>query len=478
MSLPGVDKFEFYDYPGEYGNKSDGSELTDIRMEEEEAPYDVVHGTSLCKSFTSGGVFSVKKHRAGSEEGKKYVLTMIKHHATEPLAYETGSADGPEYVNEFTCIPESVTFRPPRTARRPFVQGVQTAVVTGPAGEEIYTDEYGRVKVQFFWDREGREDENSSCWMRVAQNWAGQNWGMIFNPRIGQEVIVDFVEGDPDRPIIVGRVYNAEQMPPYPLPANQTQSGIKSRSSKGGGSDNFNEIRFEDKLGQEEMYLHAEKDQNTVVENDQTITVGHDRTERIGRDRTLIVDRDKAETVARDKSINVGASHTETIGTNMSINVGANLTETVALNYAETVGVAMELTVGAALAISVGAAMSQTVGGTMNEAVGGSRSATVGGSKSTSVGGDVSETIGKNQTIRVANDVDENVGGKCKLAIQKDYLVKAKKIQVVADDEIAFKTGSAQIVMKKNGDIIIKGKKITVKGSSDVVIKGKNILEN
>src|SRR5262249_48882265 len=148
------------------------------------------------------------------------------------------------------------------------VQGPQTAVVVGKAGEEIYVDKYGRIKVQFFWDREGKKDENSSCWIRVAENWAGKNWGIIFNPRIGQEVIVDFLEGDPDRPLITGRVYNAQQMPPYALPDNMTQSGILTRSSKGGSADNYNELRFEDKKGSEDIIFHAEKDYHRSVEHD------------------------------------------------------------------------------------------------------------------------------------------------------------------------------------------------------------------
>src|SRR5207253_2551013 len=170
--------------------------------------------------------------------------------------------------------PASVAFRPARGTPRPIVQGPQTAVVVGPKGEEIYTDKYGRVKVQFFWDRLGKKDENSSCWIRVAENWAGKNWGVVFNPRIGQEVLVDFLEGDPDRPVITGRVYNADQMPPYELPKNQTLSVLKSRSTKGGGTEHFNELRFEDKKDAEEIYFHAEKDFNRVVENNDTLKVG------------------------------------------------------------------------------------------------------------------------------------------------------------------------------------------------------------
>src|SRR5262249_23092857 len=152
-----------------------------------------------------------------------------------------------------------------------------------------YTEKYGRVKVQFHWDREGKQDENSSCWIRVAENWAGKNWGMVFHPRIGQEVIVDSLEGDPDRPIITGRVYNAQQMPPYPLPANQTQSGLKTRSSKGGGADDFNELRFEDAKDKEDIYFHAQKDFHRVVEHDDDLKVGHDQTLEIKNNRTEVI---------------------------------------------------------------------------------------------------------------------------------------------------------------------------------------------
>jgi type VI secretion system secreted protein VgrG len=189
------------------------------------------------------------------------------------------------------------------------VQGPQTArVVVGPAGEEIFTDKYGRVKVQFHWDRYGKKDENSSCWVRVSQPWAGKNWGAIHIPRIGQEVIVDFLEGDPDQPIITGRVYNAEQMPPYDLPANKTQSGILTRSSKGGGAGNFNEIRFEDKKGAEQLFIHAEKNQDIEVENDETHWVGHDRTKTIDHDETTHVKHDRTETVDNNETITIGVT--------------------------------------------------------------------------------------------------------------------------------------------------------------------------
>jgi type VI secretion system secreted protein VgrG len=287
VSLTDNKKFEHYDYPGAYRVKANGEGWTKVRMEEEEAPYDVVSGASTCRTFTPGGKFTLKKHTCDGEAGKGYAITSIEHRASDD-SYEENKV-GAAYGNTFTCIPDSVNFRPARRTPRPVVQGPQTAVVVGTKGEEIYTDKYGRVKVQFFWDREGKKDENSSCWIRVAQNWAGKNWGIVFHPRIGQEVVVDFLEGDPDRPLITGRVYNAEQMPPYELPANQTQSVLKTRSSKGGGTDNFNELRFEDKKGSEDIFFHAEKDFHREVEHDDDLKVGHDQTIEVKNDRTETV---------------------------------------------------------------------------------------------------------------------------------------------------------------------------------------------
>src|SRR5207247_1773142 len=201
-------------------------------------------------------------------------------------AYGPSDSEPLNYQNAFVAIPHAVPFRPPRKTPEPVIQGSQTALVVGKSGEEIWTDTLGRVRVQFYWDRNGKKDESSSCPVRVATSWAGKNWGFIQIPRIGQEVIVDFLEGDPDRPIITGRVYNADQTPPYTLPGDQTQSGVKSRSSKQGGTDNFNEFRFEDKKGSEQVFIHAEKDMKVEVEHDRSESVGHDETVTVGNNRT------------------------------------------------------------------------------------------------------------------------------------------------------------------------------------------------
>jgi type VI secretion system secreted protein VgrG len=301
VQLDGISKFEVFDFPGEYEMKPDGEKLNKIRMQEEEVAYSVVRGSGNCRPFSPGLKFSLEKHERPAENGT-YVLTSVTHSARQTGFFGDDGLGDTDYSNSFTCIPVAVPYRPSRTTSKPIVHGTQTAVVTGPPGEEIYTDKYGRVKVQFHWDREGRKDDKTSCWIRVAQPWAGKQWGAIWIPRIGQEVVVAFLEGDPDRPLIVGSVYNAEQMPPYELTANKTQSGIKSRSSMKGGAADFNELRFEDKKGSEDIYFHAQKDFHRVVENDDDLKVGHDQTIEIKNHRTEVVkEGDEKVTIEQGK---------------------------------------------------------------------------------------------------------------------------------------------------------------------------------
>ena len=233
-------------------------------------PQAVIRGQSECRAFGAGYRFDLEEHYR-ADLNKTYLLTAVTHTAIHNPNFRSGSGGAEtEYSNAFQCIPYSTPFRPVRTNLIPVVGGPQTALVVGPPGEEIFTDKYGRVKVQFYWDREGKFNENSSCWIRVSQPWAGKGWGGMEIPRIGQEVVVDFLEGDPDRPLITGRVYNAGQMPPWPLPAKKNISGMMSNSTKGGG---FNEISFDDTKGTELVNVHAQHDMNTKVENNVTITV-------------------------------------------------------------------------------------------------------------------------------------------------------------------------------------------------------------
>jgi type VI secretion system secreted protein VgrG len=486
IEVGGNGKFEIYDYPGEYSKKNQGDTIAKIRMEEEEAQYLVATGTSSCRAFTSGYRFELKEY-VRKDMNQPYVLTSVHHVATVGGTYTTTAVgrDESNYTNFFTCIPHKVPFRPPQVTPKPIIQGVQTAVVVGKAGEEIWTDNYGRVKVQFHWDREGKYDENSSCWTRVSQNWAGKQWGAMFLPRIGQEVIVEFLEGDPDRPIITGRVYNAEQMPPYPLPGEQTKSTIKSNSSKGGGGSN--ELRFEDKKGGEEIYLHGQKDWNIVIENDKSQSVGHDESLTVGNNRTKKVGVDQSEDIGSNKTIHVGANHTEAIDANKTLTVGGNHTESIGGNETITVSTASAHTIALARALTIGAGYQVTVGGAMNESVGGLKAEEIGGLKSVNVGGNSSENVGANKSVDASSNISENAGKNMALSAGdnfsgtagKDVTVKAgKKMLLDAGDEITIQTGSARIQMKKNGDIVIEGKKISVNASGDIVMKGKKILQN
>jgi type VI secretion system secreted protein VgrG len=348
----GNTKYEIYDYPGEYLKKPQGQNLVKLRIEEEEAPATVMSGAGLCRAFTAGYRFDLAEHYR-QDMNKAYVLTEVQHIASVGESYATGDDSGESYSNQFACIPHSVPYRPSRVTPKPVVQGSQTAVVVGKKGEEIWTDKYGRVKVQFHWDREGKYDEKSSCWVRVSQNWAGKRWGTMFLPRIGQEVIVDFLEGDPDLPIITGRVYNAEEMPPYGLPAEQTKSTVKSYSSKGGGG--FNEIRFEDKKGGEQLFLHAERNQDNRVKNDSL--------EWVGQDRHLIVKRDHLDAVEGDRHISVKGDHNEKVDGTVSLKAGMDQQTKVGMNYALDAGTEIHLKSGMNLVIESGTTLTVKVGG-------------------------------------------------------------------------------------------------------------------
>jgi type VI secretion system secreted protein VgrG len=429
VSVPGEQKGELYDYPGKYNARSDGDRYARLRMEEREVPHLTLEGRSLCRQFVTGFRFDLKEHGAEAAN-QPYVLVELSHDA-QIGDYRAAGGQPFTYENRFLAIPHNVPYRPPLRTPKPIVHGSQTAVVVGKAGEEIWVDPNGRVKVQFHWDRKGKKDQDSSCWVRVASTWAGKQWGFVQNPRIGQEVIVDFLEGDPDLPIITGRVYNADNMPPYTLPDNQTQTGIKSRSSKGGGSDNFNEIRFEDLKGSEELYLHAEKDEKHVVEHDRADSVGNDESVSIGNDQRLSVGNDRKRTVGNDEEVSIGKQRSTTIGKSESITIGE------------------------------------------------SRSVTIGKNDSRTVSENSSESIGKNATISITENRTTTVG-------KNETIEVNKKMMVTVADEVTLKSGDASITMKKNGDITIKGKNITIEGSgkinikasSDVAIKGSKVTNN
>jgi len=302
-------ELEIYDYPGLYFDEGEGKRYADLRLQSSQARRVQAGGASVCPRLDPGREFMLADHPSQALNDT-YVLTWLKHEAVQPSGPDAAGG-GFRYDNMFRAIPKTVPFRPQRITPRPIVQGPQTAVVTGPANEEIYVDKYGRVKVHFYWDREQPSDETSSCFIRVSQLWAGAGWGAMWIPRIGHEVVVDFLEGNPDRPLIVGRVYNGDNMPPYPLDTEKTKSTIKSDSSK--GHNGSNEIRFEDKKGSEEVYIHCQKDFNIKTENDKGQNTGHDESLTIGHDRTKTVKHDEKTTVENDRTETVNGKETITI---------------------------------------------------------------------------------------------------------------------------------------------------------------------
>jgi len=360
--LGGNTKYEIYDYPGIHTKKSEGDAVTKLRMEEEEAAHHLISGSGNCRSFAPGYKFNLDEHSRGDQNGD-YLLTEVTHSASVGDSYSGPGGDSQEtYINHFTCMPFAVPYRPQRLTPKPIVQGPQTAVVVGPAGEEIYPDKYGRVKVQFHWDRLGKKDENSSCWIRVSQPWGGKNWGAINIPRIGQEVIVEFLEGDPDRPIITGRVYNDDQMPPYTLPDHMTRTTFMSRSTKSGGSANYNELRFEDKKGSEQIFLNAEKDMDHRVEkdsrefigNDRHLIVKNDQKEKVEGEQHIQIVKDRNEKVGGDASLDITGNQNDKVGQNMSLQVGQNLQEKSGQNYAHEAGMEIHLKAGMNVVIEAG----------------------------------------------------------------------------------------------------------------------------
>ena len=340
------DAKERYVWPGGYVAHGEGDTYASVRMETLVAEQERAQGHCLLRTMATGYLYTLDKCPR-ADQNREYLAVACTYFFRDNARMSAGSGDGDAtWGITVTSQPTSIPYRPQVLTPKPLTHGPQTAVVVGPAGEEIYTDEYGRVKVQFFWDRYGKKDENSSCWIRVSHPWAGEKWGFIHIPRIGQEVIVDFIGGDPDYPMITGRVYNAEKMPPYDLPANKTASGIKSRSTKGGSPTDFNEIRMEDKKGEEQLYIHAQKNHDTVVELDESRTVGQHRQTRIEKNDSRYVNQDDLEVIngvqnnqiEKDQTTTVKGSQHNTVTLDQSNMVKGNRTQNVEKDVKEETG--------------------------------------------------------------------------------------------------------------------------------------------
>ena len=441
-----VAQYEIFDYLGQYGFAStdDAEQIAKRKLERLEFKGKIFDGAGNCRALALANSFELighYDHDAGSTEDRQFLVISIKHSGSNNYANNEG---GGEYTNTFTCIRKKIPYRPSQEIQVPIIPGPQTAVVVGPPGEEIFVDSMGRVKVQFKWFRDGQSNEKSSCWVRVSQLWAGSGFGFIQHPRIGDEVIVAFMDGSANRPIIIGRVYNGQNKPPWDLPANKTQSGILTRSSKGATAANANAFRFEDMKGAEEVWLHAEKDQRIEVEHDESHWVGNDRTKNIDHDETTHVKHDRTETVDNNETITIGVNRTERVGANETLKVGGNRTEHIDGNHTETIdgmeNVVIALTatesVGLAKALTVGAGYAVTVVGAMNTAVGLAQF----------------EEVGLNKSV-----------------------VVGKRFSINAGDEFVITVGKANFTMKSDGTVLINGSQFNFSASGPVQISGKDI---
>jgi type VI secretion system secreted protein VgrG len=420
----GASKAELFDYPGLYEKKPDGDASAKVRIEAEEATASVASGTSTCRSFSPGYTFKIKSHPNSAERGKKYLLTKVIHRASIRGAYEASAQAGSgfEYENSFESVPSETVWRPVRNTAWP-AGTVQTALVVGPSGEEIYTDQYGRIKVQFHWDRYGKQNEQSSCWIRVSQSLAGPQFGMQFIPRVGMEVVVSHLDDDPNRPLVTGVVYNGTNKPPFELPSKAAQSGLQTRSTKEGSTSTANQLIFDDTKEAELVTLHAERNFTRTVENDDTLEVG-------------FVTKDKG-----DRSVKVYNNLTEEIGVGSE---NGNRSLTVYKDNSTTVSTGDEK-----YTVSKGNATFDVTQG--NHTV--------------TVGGKQSNTIGKGHSLTVSSgshSVEVNSGS---------GTMKAMSWTIEGQTGITLKVGSNSIEIGPAG-VTINGLTVSVKGTTSTTVEG------
>ena len=429
---------KWYDYPAEMAKITGGdtSKLRDrvkLRMAQEDSRAITFRGKSRVFEMTAGHGINLSEAYLEDLDGA-YLVTEVKHKLEVTGGTEAGESGGSSYENEFLCVPDGIRYAPPLESPKPRIWGVHTAIVK----EAI--DDQARVRVAFPWCK-----DKVSCWTRVAQTLAGAGWGAQFHPRVGHEVVVSFYEGDPDLPVIVGRVYNGENEGPYS--AKHSQGGVKTRSMDG-NPDNFNEIRFEDEKGNEELIIHAEKNHIIQVEADESKEVGGNRSEKVEKNVTIKITGDRSETVDGARNLSVGGNKTEAVTGEKSISVTKGHTETITQAMKLDVGKDTTVTVGKALTVSATDAVTISAG----------KALAISAGKDTTVSGQGACTISV-----------EKAG---KMTIKESFGLEAKEIQIEAKDQIVLKVGSASITMKKNGDIVLDGGKIGIKGSGDVTVKG------
>ncbi|AXW98455.2 TPA: type VI secretion system tip protein VgrG [Cronobacter sakazakii] len=465
---PQPGSIDVYDWPGRFVEHGHGEFYARIRQERWQVEHRQTQGTATALGIAPGHTFVLRNAPFFGDNGE--YLTTVAHYRFEENRYASGPDSNTLHEIRFEVIPADVPYRPAQKTPWPRTYGPQTAKVVGPQGESIWTDKYGRVKVKFHWDRLGKGDDTSSSWVRVSSAWAGQGFGGVQIPRVGDEVVVDFINGDPDRPLITGRVYNEASMPPWALPAAATQMGFLSRS-KDGSPDNANALRFEDKAGEEQVWLHAEKNMDTEIENDETHSVGSNRTKTIGANETTTVKKNRTETVVENETITVHQNRTETVDGNETITIHSNRTETVDQNEDVRIGQNQSVTVNGAQTLRVDKTKTETIALASMLNVGLAQNTNIGAAYVLNVGAGWMTNVGAMQMHNVALKYSVNSG--------KDLSLSAgTTADFSAEDKITLVCGESMIVLEQNGTITLSANKIKMVGEKVIDIDGTEININ
>ncbi|WP_217587232.1 type VI secretion system tip protein VgrG [Burkholderia sp. GbtcB21] len=470
------DSFASFEWPGGYRDDAPGAHYSRVRLEEQQAEHERASADTDVRGAAPGYLFTLA-HCPRADQNREYLIVRCQYRFQENAYASDQGAEAVVHQTMMLVQPSSLPFRSPRETSRPRTNGPQTATVVGPPGEEIWTDQYGRVKLQFRWDRYGQSNQDSSCWVRVSSPWAGGGFGGVQIPRVGDEVVVDFLNGDPDEPIVTGRVYNGEKMPPWGLPGSATQSGLLSRSSPGGTTEHANAFRFEDKKGAEQLWMHAERNFDAETEADHSLSVGNNHTHTVGNDETMQVKNNRQRSVGQNETVNIGQNRVAQIGANETHGVVGNRTRTVGQN--ETVTIA--------------ANRDATIGGIHNETVAKGKTETIGEGKTLNVGQLYQTTSQDMKTLVAASHTEEigartstitnahtlTVGGEHTVSVGANHTTSVRhQVLVNAGDQLALVCGKSSIVMMSNGTITIQGVNVASTGTDTHSVNGKTVTSS
>lgn len=470
------DSFASFEWPGGYRDDAPGAHYSRVRLEEQQAEHERANADTDVRGAAPGYLFTLA-HCPRADQNREYLIVRCRYRFQENAYASDQGAEAVVHQTMMLVQPSSLPYRSPRKTPRPRTNGPQTATVVGPPGEEIWTDQYGRVKLQFRWDRYGQSNQDSSCWVRVSSPWAGGGFGGVQIPRVGDEVVVDFLNGDPDEPIVTGRVYNGEKMPPWGLPGSATQSGLLSRSSPGGTTDHANAFRFEDKKGAEQLWMHAERNFDAETEADHTLSVGNNHTHTVGNDETMQVKNNRQRSVGQNETVNIGQNRVAQIGVDETHGVGGNRTRTVGKNETVTIAANRDATIGGIHTETVAKAKTETIGEgkTLNV---GQMYQTTSQDMKTLVASSHTEEIGA-RTSTIANAHTHTVGGEHTVNVGANHTTNVQHQMLVnAGDQLSLVCGMSSIVMKRDGTITIQGVNIASTGTNTHSVNGKTVTSS